>query len=56
MKEPFPIIDIPPDAPEADEDLGTKEKFWYRQNTVNYLYKKTRPIIQRRRLVREDSI
>ncbi len=42
MKEPFPIIDIPPDAPEADEDLGTKEKFWYRHDNVNYLYKKTR--------------
>lgn len=43
MKEPFPIIDILPDAPEADEDLGTKEKFWYRRHdNVNYLYKKTR--------------
>ncbi|WP_414528095.1 hypothetical protein [Nodularia chucula] len=24
MIEQFPIIEIPPDAPEADEDLGTK--------------------------------
>lgn len=42
MKKPFPIIDILPDAPEADEDLGTKEKFWYRHDNLNYLYKKTR--------------
>ncbi|TVP56686.1 MAG: HipA-like protein [Nodularia sp. (in: Bacteria)] len=42
MTEQFPIIEIPPDAPEADEDLGTKEKFWFRYQNLPYLYKKTR--------------
>jgi len=44
MPEQFPIIDIPLDAPEADEDLGTKEKFWFRhQDLGRCLFKKARP-------------
>jgi len=44
MPEQFPIIDIPLDAPEADEDLGTKEKFWFRHQYLGRcLFKKARP-------------
>jgi hypothetical protein len=44
MSEQFPIIEIPLDAPEADEDLGTKEKFWFRHQEIGRcLYKKARP-------------
>ena len=44
MPEQFPIIDVPLDAPEADEDLGTKEKFWFRhQDLGRCLFKKARP-------------
>ncbi len=35
MADLFPIIEVPLDAPEADEDLGTKEKFWF--GNQNYL-------------------
>ncbi|MEH2203164.1 MAG: HipA-like protein [Nostoc sp.] len=44
MPELFPIIDVPLDAPEADEDLGTKEKFWFRHQYLGRcLFKKARP-------------
>ncbi|MEH1904034.1 MAG: HipA-like protein [Nostoc sp.] len=44
MPEQFPIIDIPLDAREANEDLGTKEKFWFRhQDLGRCLFKKARP-------------
>ncbi|MEH1841938.1 MAG: HipA-like protein [Nostoc sp.] len=44
MPEQFPIIEVPLDAPEADEDLGTKEKFWFRhQDLGRCLFKKARP-------------
>ncbi|WP_298914513.1 hypothetical protein [uncultured Nostoc sp.] len=44
MPEQFPIIDVPLDALEADEDLGTKEKFWFRhQDLGRCLFKKARP-------------
>ncbi|MBN4005279.1 hypothetical protein [Nostoc sp. LPT] len=44
MPEQFPIIDVPLDAPEADEDLGTKEKFWFRHQYLGRcLFKKARP-------------
>ncbi|MEH1906826.1 HipA-like protein [Nostoc sp.] len=44
MPEQFQIIDVPLDAPEADEDLGTKEKFWFRHQYLGRcLFKKARP-------------
>ncbi|MBN3872346.1 HipA-like protein [Nostoc sp. JL33] len=44
MPEQFPIIDVPLDASEADEDLGTKPKFWFRhQDLGRCLFKKARP-------------
>ncbi|BBD67139.1 hypothetical protein NIES4072_55680 [Nostoc commune NIES-4072] len=44
MPEQFPLIEVPLDAPEADEDLGTKEKFWFRhQDLGRCLFKKARP-------------
>ncbi|MEA5468965.1 hypothetical protein [Spirulina sp. 06S082] len=41
----FPIIEIPSlDAPEEWEEMGTKEKFWFRdRNERLCLYKKARP-------------
>lgn len=36
MPEQFPIIEVPLDAPEADEDLGTKEKFWFRHQDLGH--------------------
>ncbi|MDJ0800388.1 MAG: HipA domain-containing protein [Calothrix sp. MO_167.B12] len=39
----FPIIEIPLDAPEADEEMGTKEKFWFTHPQFGRcLYKKAR--------------
>ncbi|MFM5981714.1 MAG: hypothetical protein ACKO9I_14315 [Sphaerospermopsis kisseleviana] len=29
MAEQFPIIEVPLDASQDIEDLGTKEKFWF---------------------------
>ncbi|MEH2132796.1 MAG: hypothetical protein V7K86_19645 [Nostoc sp.] len=44
MPEQFSIIEVPLDAPDADEDLGTKEKFWFRHQYLGRcLYKKARP-------------
>ncbi|MBW4687211.1 MAG: hypothetical protein KME40_19400 [Komarekiella atlantica HA4396-MV6] len=43
MSEHFLIIEVPLNVPEADEDLGTKEKFWFRYQDCRYLYKKARP-------------
>jgi len=42
MPEQLPIIDIPFNAPEADEHLGTKEKFWFSYQDRPCLYKKAR--------------
>ena len=43
MTEKFPIIDVPPDALESFEEMGTKEKFWFRhQDLGRCLYKKAR--------------
>ena len=42
--EKFPIIEVPPDAPEKSEEMGTKEKFWFRDRDRGLcLYKKARP-------------
>ena len=39
----FNIVEIPPDAPEKFEDMGTKPKFWYRDAQGKYrLYKEIR--------------
>ncbi|MBC1224669.1 HipA-like protein [Nostoc sp. UCD121] len=44
MAKHFPIIEVPPDAPEDIEDLGTKEKFWFHHQDLGLcLYKKARP-------------
>ncbi|AFZ23917.1 HipA-like protein [Cylindrospermum stagnale PCC 7417] len=44
MLEPFPIIEVPPDASQHIEDLGTKEKFWFRHQDLGHcLFKKARP-------------
>lgn len=44
MPEQFRLIEVPLDAPEADEDLGTKEKFWFRHHDLgSCLFKKARP-------------
>lgn len=43
MLTQFPIIEVPLDAPEETEAMGTKEKFWFRdQEQRPCLYKKTR--------------
>jgi hypothetical protein len=41
---PFPIIEVPADAPEEAENLGTKEKFWFQHSELGLcLFKKARP-------------
>lgn len=41
--EQFPIIEVPLEAPEEDETMGTKEKFWFRNEERGLcLYKKAR--------------
>ncbi|MCC5642184.1 hypothetical protein LC607_04220 [Nostoc sp. CHAB 5824] len=43
MPEQFRLIEVPLDAPEADEDLGTKEKFWFRHHELGRcLFKKAK--------------
>ena len=43
MTKKFPIIDVPSDALESFEEMGTKEKFWFRhQDLGRCLYKKAR--------------
>jgi hypothetical protein len=40
----YEIIEVPPDASELTEALGTKPKFWFRDaNGVKTLYKESRP-------------
>lgn len=40
----YPIIQVPDDAPEQLEQLGTKWKFWYREpDDVRWLFKEGRP-------------
>ncbi|NEP77182.1 MAG: HipA-like protein [Okeania sp. SIO3B3] len=39
----FDIIEVREDSILETEQLGTKEKFWYCQDELNYLYKKARP-------------
>jgi len=44
MADYFPIIQIPPDAPGEDEQMGTKVKFWFDHESLGIcLYKKARP-------------
>lgn len=44
MTQLFRIINVPPDAPEETEDLGTKEKFWFQDENLGLcLFKKARP-------------
>jgi hypothetical protein len=39
----FPIVEVPPNAPEESEEMGTKEKFWFRHQDLGLcLYKKAR--------------
>ena len=43
MVDYFPIIEIAPDAPGEDEQMGTKEKFWFdHKDFGRCLYKKAR--------------
>ncbi|MBE9058692.1 hypothetical protein [Sphaerospermopsis sp. LEGE 08334] len=43
MAEQFPIIEVPLDASQDIEDLGTKEKFWfYHPDLGRCLFKKAR--------------
>ncbi len=40
----FPVISLPNDAPNLPEQLGTKEKFWFRDDQgVSCLFKEGRP-------------
>jgi hypothetical protein len=40
----FQTIEVPPNAPEETEDLGTKEKFWFQHADLRrFLFKKARP-------------
>ncbi len=42
--EPFSIVQVPDDAAWNIENLGTKPKFWYRDEAGNrILYKEARP-------------
>src|SRR5437879_11178536 len=38
----FPITTLPEDAPDLLEQLGTKEKFWFRRAGARYLFKLVR--------------
>lgn len=43
MKERFQIFEVSLEAPEEQESLGTKEKFWFRHEQIGWcLYKKSR--------------
>ncbi len=42
MSDLFPIIEVPADATQETEYLGTKFKFWFRQEKLDYLYKQAR--------------
>jgi hypothetical protein len=43
VSKKFPIFEISPEAPEASEAMGTKEKFWLRHEELGLcLYKKAR--------------
>lgn len=43
MSDLFPIIEVPEDAVQETESLGTKFKFWFRKDKLDYLYKQARP-------------
>ena len=43
MCDLFDIIEVPEDSILETEQLGTKDKFWYCEDELNYLYKKARP-------------
>jgi hypothetical protein len=44
VTQPFLVFDVPLDAPEESEDLGTKEKFWFNHPVKGKcLFKKARP-------------
>jgi hypothetical protein len=42
MRDLFPIIEVPEDATQETEYLGTKFKFWFRQDGLDCLYKQAR--------------
>jgi len=39
----YPIIEVPADKANLIEQIGTKPKFWYQKDDVNYMYKEVRP-------------
>ncbi|GGA02764.1 hypothetical protein [Okeania sp. KiyG1] len=43
MCDLFNIIEVKEDSILETEQLGTKDKFWYCEDELNYLYKKARP-------------
>ncbi|MDJ0554884.1 MAG: HipA domain-containing protein [Microcoleaceae cyanobacterium MO_207.B10] len=43
MSDLFKIIEVSEDSISENEQLGTKEKYWYCEDEINYLYKKARP-------------
>ena len=42
MCDLFDILEVPEDSILETEQLGTKDKFWYCEDELNYLYKKAR--------------
>ncbi|NEP46691.1 MAG: HipA-like protein, partial [Okeania sp. SIO2H7] len=45
MSDLFPIIEVPEDATQETESLGTKFKFWFRQGQLDCLYKQASPVL-----------
>jgi len=39
----YSIIEVPDDAAELTEQLGTKPKFWFRIGNAEHLFKEARP-------------
>ncbi len=39
MPEEYPIWSLPDDAPEDIEQMGSKEKFWFRRDEARWLFK-----------------
>ena len=56
MAEPYPILRVADDAPLSLEDMGSKEKFWFRdENGEKCLFKAARPGTGPRRVAGGES-
>ncbi len=42
MSANFQIVEVPQDAPHASEQMGTKPKFWFLKNGIDFLFKEGR--------------